>query len=220
MCKAIDKMLVFSYMVDKLVDRQLNIENKNNDSSSSGMNNHQVKSAIIKTFSNTRVMKLLYLICLESYKISKKKGNDKYNLFNLFNDFYAYPNGPVCLDVYNQLEKTEIYEYKDGAFTGEYKKDSSINKNVESVENFDYFNEVIDLSITYLLSDIGDETFLNRDKLVALTHKLPLWKHAYIYAKDYKLDVASKCSLNKELDAYEPLTKKEDNNKSSKTDLH
>ena len=108
-------MLLFSYMVDKLVDCQLNIENKNNDSSSSGMNNHQVKSAIIKTFSNTRVMKLLYLICLESYKISKEKGNDKYNLFNLFNDFYAPDSKIECCDL--SLHGLQEFIHPQGFFT-------------------------------------------------------------------------------------------------------
>ena len=107
MCRANDKLIAFSYVFDKFVEYQRN-----------EVTPHWSDSEIIQSFSNTRLMKLLYCLCLESIHKENELEFIETDLFSLCGEFSAFPNGPVLLDVYQSLDIVPGFRYENGRFVG------------------------------------------------------------------------------------------------------
>ena len=60
------------------------------------------KDEVIKGLSTTHRMKLLYFTCLQS-AFDENGRYQKDNLFKYFNNWVAYPNGPVEQSVYDHI---------------------------------------------------------------------------------------------------------------------
>ncbi len=99
MCKAQDKLVIFSYILGELIKLQKDMIPEDST---------KTNGEILKTFSNTRIMKLLYCVCLESLYTSDNdvanENIDPNNLFEELGAFTAFPNGPVLLDIYKALD--------------------------------------------------------------------------------------------------------------------
>lgn len=190
MCRANDKLIAFSYVFDKFVEYQRN-----------EVTPHWSDSEIIQSFSNTRLMKLLYCLCLESIHKEKELEFNETNLFSLFGEFSAFPNGPVLLDVYQSLDIVPGFRYENGRFVGyASKRVQDIQKLNNIIEKFD---ETLEISFRRLTARIGKELFGQREKLVELTHKLPIWIQTYLYAPKQNMSVNS----HELLEEYEAYTK-------------
>ncbi|MFJ1323613.1 type II toxin-antitoxin system antitoxin SocA domain-containing protein [Capnocytophaga canis] len=123
---------------------------------------------ILEGFSQTRLMKLLYFTCLASFE--NKKGFD---LFRIFNNFEAYPRGPVEVDMYSN--RSELTNFK---YNGFYLEKLSDNEDVKI--SIDIAVKIsIDRAINFLKQKKDSFNMLDTDFLVELSHKLPLWSMAY-----------------------------------------
>lgn len=187
MCRANDKLIVFNYVFNKFIEYHKSQEIK-----------QMPESQVIETFSNTRLMKLLYLLCLESTKVKCEVGESEFNsknLFDFFKNFRAFPNGPVLLDIYQSFDIIPGFNYIDGKFVGR-KENVSIFP-----EQLNYIKELIDISFDRLIKHIKFEIFASRDKLIELTHKLPIWVQTYIYSPKQSMSI-EKEDLIEEYAAY------------------
>ena len=101
MCKIKSKLEVFRYILAKFVEYQMTL---------SSHENSNPPEEIISTFSNKRLMKLLYLLCLESVPSDYSSGG----LFDVFDNMIAYPNGPVEQDIYDGLGLIDGVKYENG----------------------------------------------------------------------------------------------------------
>lgn len=128
---------------------------------------------LCRTFSNKRIMKLLYLLCLES--VSEKDRDC--GLFKIFNKMIAYPYGPVEQDVYDSLGFIPLTTYKDGQFT----KLPDLENYLQEVPLTDDVKNSIDVAFEKLAKSLSKDDFLNRDELIKKIHNLCLWARIYMF---------------------------------------
>lgn len=186
MCKAQKKLKVFSYILGKFVELQKEKIPDYRD---------KPESEILETFSNTRIMKLLYCLCLESL-YDPKGGINERNLFSILGAFTAFPNGPVVLDIYNALDIVPGFKYENGHFTTK-----TSNQTIElSREDTD----LIDNAIIRLKNRMSSDYFISRNKLIKLTHNLPIWIQTYIYNTNKEMTLDS-AALNEEYTTYKNI---------------
>lgn len=105
------------------------------------------------------------------------------------------------------LDKVPGFEYKDGHFC-EFKNSlivleqridnlSTLGRNDKLVELIDNhtiivpnsYRDIIDSSINKLFTNLGMDVFKDRNKLVSLTHMLPLWKWAFLWDPTKKMSI-------------------------------
>lgn len=182
MCKENDRLNAFSYALEELV--KIHKEKY-------GLSSIQ---EALKSFSNTRIMKLFYCLCLESIVI-KNEIVSSIGLFELFGCFYAFPNGPVLRDIYYILDKVPGFKYEDGHFS-KYEDGHISDMGVP-----DSYKILINDSVFKLFNNLGSGLFNDRNKLVELTHKLPLWRDAFLYKANKEMSIDPK-DLKKEYDRY------------------
>ena len=175
MCKSNDKLIEFSYIFKCFFNYHK--ENIAQDATN---------SEIFETFSNTRLMKLLYFLCLESVNICGGDNDDSFeynseNLFKYFGQFCAMPNGPVLLDIYRAMDIIPGFTYENGGFVAFNKRDIN-HSNILNKSLIDrYFNAMI--------SHMSNDLFRSRDKLVELTHDLPIWTNTFIYSSQKLMSI-------------------------------
>ena len=128
---------------------------------------------LCKTFSNKRIMKLLYLLCLESVSVKDRDCG----LFNIFNKMIAYPYGPVEQDLYDSLNFIPLTTYKDGQFTKLPDLDEYLHEVALTVE----VKNSIDTAFEKLAKSLTKDDFLNRDELIKKIHNLCLWSRIYMF---------------------------------------
>ena len=186
MCIANEKLKYFSYILSQLINLQ-----RRKDLHCELLND----SEILNRFSNTRIMKFLYCLCLESVDI--KRDFDGKDLFDIFDEFYAYRNGPVEVDVYGYLDIIPGFTYNNGRF-------ENLIRNEVSVLNDENYTNLINKSIEGL-NRMSISTFNDQIKLIEITHNMLLWKEAYVYTNDKKMDL-SKENLELEYQKYAEIT--------------
>lgn len=206
MCKLRRKLLLFDYIVEKLVDwqAQKNLEKHYNE-----LTCVQIDE-ILATLSGKRLMKLLYFICLSSIHNDTQKSQE--SLFGIFDKYIAMENGPVEDSVYhnrgillrytfdNKLKLSDKYQehfkfnYPEVDENAYNKSDiyrinilreqlENSRNNKESKEtNLMKYAEMVDKSIQYLQTKTTFP-FENKELLIQLTHELPLW-NKYINKND------------------------------------
>ncbi len=156
-----NKLDTFSYMIGRFIDWEEEIRKEKEEKETS-------PEEILEGFSQTRLMKLLYFTCLASFE--NKKGFD---LFRIFNNFEAYPRGPVEVDMYSN--RSELTNFK---YNGFYLEKLSDNEAVKI--SIDIAVKIsIDRAINFLKQKKDSFNMLDTDFLVELSHKLPLWSMAY-----------------------------------------
>lgn len=177
MCNFRKKKELFQYFVRKVVGRFLDI---NED--------FQLKIEVPEDFTNTKFMKLLYCLCLESY------GEDtpSMELFDVFNNMKAYPRGPLEVDIYNSLSTIDGLKYEDGRIT-----EIAISEVIEQNEHYLIDHAVERLVERKLLSK-------SADALIDITHQLPIWNETYNYVDDKRMKI-NFFSLEREWNAYKNL---------------
>lgn len=200
MCKANDKLTLFSYSLGKLVELHKDFYRQ-----STQMNTVMSSDEALLSFSNTRIMKLLYCLCLESL------GNDdenlrKDNLFGFFGAFSALPNGPVLLHVYEALDIVPGFVYKDGRFCQFRGPSDDVRSLVpkEFDEKYPGVVQMVDKAAEGLREHMAPGLFMDRSKLVELTHQLPLWQETFLYKIKKEMSTTPQ-DLKREYEAYTNL---------------
>lgn len=161
MCKAKVKLEAFTYILSRFVDYQREIDPASREKS-------YFDEKLCESFSNKRLMKLLYLLCLESVSIE----NNDIGLFRIFDNMIAYPNGPVEQDVYDSLGLIQNAQYSNGRF-------KELPNTVINLSN----NELkakIDDAFEKLKLHLSINDFLDRESLINIVHSLYLWSKTYI----------------------------------------
>lgn len=117
MCR-IKKTAAFEYIVTKLIGLDLKKENM------AAMDPAKRKelNEKLSEYPMTRYMKLLYFLCLQDTQIKKDKQvsnntftswddlkNNNKLLLNVFNNFVAYKNGPVDIDIYENRRNEGMF---------------------------------------------------------------------------------------------------------------
>ncbi len=190
MCKAKLKLQAFSYVLLKLVELQREMDPACRDKSDRD---------VIQMFSNTRLMKLLYLLCLEGYNDAKTK--EHIGSFFLFDRMLAYPNGPVEQDVYDGLSIIPHTKYDGDHFT-------DIDSNAIKSDQY--------LSTTYkhwIDNAIGNmqrlkDIFNNQNLLIDLVHRLYIWPKVYSSLSLSVVMPLTDDEISKELQIYRKETHK------------
>lgn len=135
----------------------------------------------ISTFTRLKALKLLFF----TSAIKDGEGND---LLDIFDNFYALPNGPVESDIYNCITADQLtyYTFKDFSFA----------KKQEFVDNglSEDLKKRIDIAIAALRKKNERIVTFNAEQLVALSHSWMSWQNAIMIAKvlgkgSYKMDV-------------------------------
>jgi len=206
MCKLRRKLLLFDYIIEKLVDWQAQIEWQKQYNE---LKRVQINE-ILGTLSGKRLMKLLYFICLSSVHEDTQRTQD--SLFGIFDRYIAMENGPVEDSVYhnrgillrytfdNELKLSDKYQehfkfnYPDvdeNAYNkadiyrvdilNEQLQNPKNNKEIDET-NLTLYAKMVDKSIEHLRNK---KTFPFEDKelLIQMTHELPLW-NKYINKND------------------------------------
>lgn len=197
MCKANDKLIVFSYTFDKFINFQKEI------ATSQGLDDD-----VFKSFSNTRLMKLIYCLCLESLVVDDKVNDHELNmtqsnLFDFFGNFSALRNGPVLMDIYRALDIIPGFKYENGSFVG-FNEETKI----EIPPRLNDIKTKIDQAFDRLVKNTSTSILMDRDKLVSLTHKLPIWTHTFIYSLEKTMSIQRE-DLKQEYIVYRQLQNKD-----------
>lgn len=185
MCNQQEKLPIFAFTLKSLVELQLQYENGDSGLEKKDSEKYSTEdyNRALKSFSNTRIMKLLYFTCLES--VTEKEGKiENIGLFEYFDNFRAYDRGPVEVDIYMLLSKISGFLYEAGQYVAinmdEIKSVvSQISPNVRNmVEN----------AVAKLKEKFSKEIFTNTQKLVDRAHQLPLWNYARV-VEGNKMDI-------------------------------
>ncbi len=186
MCKAKLKLQAFSYVLVKLVELQKEMNPACSEESDQD---------VIQTFSNTRLMKLLYLLCLEGYE--NARADDRHvGSFFLFDRMLAYPNGAVEQDVYDGLPLIPHTTYNGEHFTDidseTIKKESeSLGECKNSIDN-----------AAEQLRMLKPEIFNNQNLLIDLVHRLYIWPKVYSSLSPNVIMPLTNEEIEKELNKY------------------
>lgn len=157
-----DKLLAFEYVLYKLTNWYMN---KNNISNYNDFNSNN-------NLNKLKVIKLHFFVTAVN--------SQKNNLLNVFDKFYAMPYGHVESDVYNSLDKLNLFKI-------DTKKLFIISENNLGLNNFVNLKEnirtEIDNSIELLESKNPDIINYNALDLVEISHSWFSWISMFNYAK-------------------------------------
>nr|DAF19469.1 MAG TPA: hypothetical protein [Caudoviricetes sp.] len=201
MCRLRRKLLLFDYIIGKLVEWQAKRDfvqlsvNETNE--------------ILSTFKGKRLMKLVYFICLEDTLLVKENNDDfsvEDTLFGTFDNHVAMPAGPAENTLYSNRSILFRFDFSTGelrvanSFTDQIKYNYSgvteddyataldndrrknllhnqlvsLDNNNRNEINLLRLTEKIDNSIE-ALKKLNQFPFDDTEKLVNITHSLPLW---------------------------------------------
>lgn len=139
-----DKILAFEYLLTQL------IKWNNNDSSS---------------FTRLKALKLLFFVAA----VKNEFGQD---LLDVFDNFYALPNGPVESDIYNCITADSLSYYSFKTFSVSSKRvfdDQHIKQELK---------DRIDLAINRLRSINPEIVKYSAEHLVTLSHCWTAWRNS------------------------------------------
>ena len=142
MCR-IKKTAAFEYIVTKLIGLDLKKENL----AAMDPTRRKELNEKLSEYPMTRYMKLLYFLCLKDTQIKKDeqvlnntftswddlKNNNKL-LLNVFNNFVAYQNGPVDIDIYENRRNEGMFSLFTFESNGQLKlRDDNLKSKANSV---------------------------------------------------------------------------------------
>ncbi len=176
MCNINKKLTLFDYAVGEFVKWDKDVTGRYDCSN----------NEILTSFNFTRFMKLLYFTSLASVDAN----SPSVHLFNTFDKFLAYKNGPVEADVYNN--RNFLFNYR---FNGDFlEKIEESQKEATSFENerkdfyednlriYDRDKKILDNAIVQLRNLGSKFPMTNTDALIELSHDLKLWKDAVFFS--------------------------------------
>lgn len=227
MCKLRRKLLLFDYIISRLIEWQAYLEYPHPSTIRFDELSREEINACLKSFSGVRLMKMLYLICLNS--VHEQTNNIQPTLFGLFDDYVAMPKGPVEDAVYSNRSVLLRYEFSNGVLKliesypehfifnypninprrfnedGLYKlrifeeEIMNPNNNHPNETSLNEYKNSIDTSIQ-ALREMHDLPFQNVNKLIDITHKMPLW-NKFFNTEDRRF-VLTLEDLKKEKDSF------------------
>lgn len=139
-----DKLLAFEYLLTQFIRWNYN------DSTS---------------FTRLKALKLLFFVAA----VKDEFGHD---LLDIFDNFYALPNGPVESDIYNCITSDNLSFYSFMTFSVSCKNtydEQRINPEIK---------ERLDLSLNRLRSLNPDIVKYSAEDLVTLSHLWPAWRNS------------------------------------------
>lgn len=133
------------------------------------------------SFTRLKALKLLFFTAA----IQNKDGGD---LLDVFDNFYALPNGPVESDIYNSITSDDLTYYTFRNFSFATKRQFSDNGLSEDIK------KRIDYAISELKNRNKRIVAYNAETLVTLSHTWLSWQSAIQIARalgkgSYKMDV-------------------------------
>lgn len=204
MCAIKNKLLIYDYLIGKLVDWDSEVQSC-------------TKARSLYNLTNVKLMKCLYAVCLLSVK-GKERIED--TLFGLFDYFLAYPKGPVEFETYNNKSVLLRYElgYEEASkrlylqecenfrleqiIMFQLPNDGSVKPTDETLlsviqkNRLEEYMKMVDQSLE-ILKKAKDFPKLNEvDALVELCH-LNLWQEAY-YSVNKRVDTRNIAKLKAE----------------------
>ncbi len=205
MCKLRRKLILFDYMVEKLVEGQ------KSKSPSLDLTAH------LQRFNLVRYMKLLYFVCLQSVKYNSQVED---TLFDVFDNFIALPKGPVEADVYSNrsilpryvfngvyLEKSgqdkRILEISYPTIAGQNLDETKMMEVLIKDQKLERYCKMIDQAVEELLLKEDSFPFEDTDKLIDLSH-MNMWNNAKMY-NNMRLSVNNIYDLRKEKSQFEAI---------------
>jgi hypothetical protein len=203
MCN-LKKTAAFEYFVSKLAG--INLRNLEKSPSVKELDVEKLNNKLSE-YSMTRYMKLLYFFCLtdakrEIYNNRRRaelpeETDHNGSLLEIFNNFAAYLNGPVEVDIYeNRLNKGvfSLFTFEDGRLRLELRKDEFLNR-AQKVLN--ETNSAIQDAIDGAYSELenkklkilpNDKSILEQDTtpLVEVAHNLSpnVWPACFYYNEE------------------------------------
>lgn len=164
MCKKRTKVLLFDYLLQKLLEweRELNPEKKDDE--------------LLQNFSTVRLMKLLYFVCVQSVPESNSNNNTvDQNLFSIFDNYIALNRGPVEKDVYENRYFLPNFSFDGDRFKSKEQK--------EEMDGLESYKTQIDEAVKGLKKYCGFP-FQDTRNLIDLSHDLQMWKDARMVNND------------------------------------
>ena len=202
MCR-IKKTAAFEYIVTKLIGLDL----KNENMAAMDPTRRKELNEKLSEYPMTRYMKLLYFLCLKDTQIKKDeqvsnntftgwddlKNNDKL-LLNVFNNFVAYKNGPVDIDIYENRRNEGMFSLFTFESDGMLKlRENNLDSKAKSVLNeTDKSLETAVDDALKALDENGSKIIPGKSILeqsttavVELSHKLDpnVWNDCFYYNK-------------------------------------
>lgn len=151
-----EKIIAFEYILNQLIEKGTDGNSK----------------VYQLSFTRLKALKLLFLVAA----IKNQYGND---LLDVFDNFYALPNGPVESDVYNSITADTLQYYS-------FKNFSAFEKQTYSSTGLDdALKDRIDESICSLLKVNGKILSYSAEQLVTLSHMWSAWENAMALAKAF-----------------------------------
>lgn len=136
-----------------------------------------------KSFTRLKTLKLLFFIAA----VKNENGND---LLDIFDNFYALPNGPVESDIYNCIttDSLNYYTFKDFSFAAK--------KVYEDTGIDDELKSRINMSIAALKEKNASIVAYSAERLVALSHLWMVWQNSIQIAQilgkgSYRMDISN-----------------------------
>lgn len=176
-----DKNLIFEYLVFRLNEWKLKLENEN------------VK---VPAFTKLRLQKILFLVC--SWQVA----NTNMKLLSVFDNFYALPYGPVEMDIYEAMKNHQDFQHI--VFNGNecvYRKlDAYMFTSISSV-----YRKWIDEAVDDFIKNDREYLIMPVFDLVNITHKWSAWKimmdiATFLGTKKEKMSV--ECICNSSIKAF------------------
>ena len=202
MCR-IKKTAAFEYIVTKLIGLDL----KNEDMVAMDPTRRKELNEKLSEYPMTRYMKLLYFLCLQDTQIKKDKqvsnntftgwddlkNNDKL-LLNVFNNFVAYQNGPVEIDIYENRRNEgmfSLFTFESNGMLKLREKDLDSKENSVLNETDKNLETAVDKALKALNENgskiIPGKSILEQSTtaVVDLSHKLDpnVWNDCFYYNK-------------------------------------
>lgn len=202
MCR-IKKTAAFEYIVTKLIGLDL----KNENMAAMDPTRREELNEKLSEYPMTRYMKLLYFLCLQDTQIKKDKQvsnntftgwddlkNNNKLLLNVFNNFVAYKNGPVDIDIYENRRNEGMFSLFTFENNGQLKlRENNLDSKAKSVlnETDNNLETAVDDALKALDENgskiIPGKSILEQSTtaVVELSHKLDpnVWNDCFYYNK-------------------------------------
>lgn len=176
-----NKILVFEYLVYRLDKWKKDIEKT---------------GKIVPSFTKLRLQKILFLVC------AWNTSDTDMRLLNTFKNFYALPYGPVEMDIYEAMKKSNSFQYiKFQRNECVYDKlDESMFNDIQANERR-WVDEAVEVFETnqrqYLTMPVFD--------LVNITHRWSAWKimmDIATFLGNKKEEMSVECICNSSIKAF------------------
>lgn len=201
MCR-IKKTAAFEYIVTKLIGLDLKKENL----AAMDPTRRKELNEKLSEYPMTRYMKLLYFLCLKDTQIKKDEQDSKKTftnwdnlkttatLLNVFNNFVAYKNGPVDIDIYENRRNEGMFSLFTFESDGMLKlRENNLDSKAKSVlnETDNNLETAVDDALKALDENgskiIPGKSILEQSTtaVVELSHKLDpnVWNDCFYYNK-------------------------------------